>query len=286
MIADPGRPENALTNDGTTMTDLRVAMKGPSAYSAIRERSVLDQDLIEAHKGGDEAHDPDPPLESDLEESEDEAERAPKPKPKKIESKQDDDSQDEAETENEEEENEEDGAGKKEDDEKEDEGEDENDVKHEAKEDASDNDDDAQEDEEDRNKVTKKVTTLKPKPAPITTKKPTKEERLKARKDAAEKKKQEHDEELRAAKREEAEKQEEKRRAASEKRAREAANGIKPYTKAERDAMLGKQGKDTVVSAMDGLKARKTREYTYKATGARGPSQVSISSSETLPLIR
>ena len=46
VLVDPGRPENTITNDGTTMSGLAALMGRPSAW--VREKEVqLDLALLE-----------------------------------------------------------------------------------------------------------------------------------------------------------------------------------------------------------------------------------------------
>src|SRR5690554_4842472 len=132
------------------------------------------------------------------------------------------------------------------------------------------------EEEENDGKVDKNKSAARSKSPTVSKKKLRAVERQKA-KEKAEKEKEEQekkekdarDEKERAVARAKVQAEEEKRYKAAEKRARDATT-IQPYTKAEREAWLGKEAS----VAQPGKQGGKTRNYEYKPTGARGPAQI------------
>ncbi|KAM5358858.1 hypothetical protein ACJZ2D_014917 [Fusarium nematophilum] len=278
VIVDPGRPENSLTNDGTTMADLRLMMQGSEAYSSIKK----------ALMGGDSD---DIPITGHLDDDEEEAGKESKTakdgKNTKGGSKEDgttraaeDDEKlqtpdgstaaEETSEASGAEEAEEGAAGgnhgdrkghdgkkgkaKREDPEAAKAGGD-NDLKDDHKEDGNKED----------GKLDDEENAFQERDA--------KEKAADEQKKKNQKAKDEEDEKARAAKRAKAEREEEERTEAAKARAKHAATAI-PYTKAERDAWLGKEAARAKSAGDEAASGKKTRQYTFKPTGARGHSQI------------
>ncbi|QKD61951.2 uncharacterized protein FOBCDRAFT_281587 [Fusarium oxysporum Fo47] len=242
VIIDPGRPENPITNDGTTMTDLRAAMIGPSAYVALKTPAAVDETPITAQYDEEEPKAIEPAPQPSVDDAVDEPEPDNGVAEAEGEAVDPEDPKEEVLTEAAPETDVETGAGS----------------------DVAGNDTPPANDGE------AESPELAPDEAKV--------EEGKVAKD----KKDKEDEVMRRPVREKAEMQEQKRYNAAEQRARKAeankrakdAASLTPYTKAERDAWLAKPELAKGKRAGQNLGIKTTREYEYKPSGARGPSQI------------
>lgn len=118
----------------------------------------------------------------------------------------------------------------------------------------------------------------------------SKEDAAALRKKEAIAKKREADDKAQRADRAAAKKAAAKRQQEADDRARKAANGVVPYTRADRDALHGalqqKVDQAETQTAASLLKTTKMRQYERKSTGARGPSQVVTYSSSFIDKLR
>ncbi|KAJ2994488.1 hypothetical protein NUW58_g1543 [Xylaria curta] len=282
VVIDPGRPFNTLTNDGSTMMDFRNGMKGESPYSAVRDLSPTERELLGIAEEADTAHDADPEIRAEPElEAEPMAKKdqilpvdsgtKSKQEPKLALKSAGDDGRDGGNSNSGEmtrgvnsSTHTNDDANNK----KTAENNDNIDTALEGKE--SDNNVDASGDETTVVKETPKPAPRKKeeaKPSLVPkSKKPTKEERTAARKEAAFKKKREDDDEKQAAERKEAETKANQRAEEADKRARAAASGVRAYTKAERDALL----KDLTNDVTDDMNISGALSIKYGNIGGSG----------------
>ncbi|RFU79495.1 hypothetical protein TARUN_2702 [Trichoderma arundinaceum] len=301
VIVDPGRPPNPLTNDGTTMLDLRISMKGLSAYKEIGQRYPVDATPISAQIGGDENDEDNaqPKKKSQTtekehgksaeenegdEEEKDEEEGAESPRKRKL---TEVDENDESGQESGDMKSKTPGGSDEEDKDEDNDDEDIESTERSEQKPHTEKSAEVGEDDEDEKGGDEEVDEgEKKRRAGLERLKV--EKKKKEDKEAAVRKEDDEKAELkRMAKREEALDQEDERTNKAQKRAREKwaseAASLKPYTLEEQSAWLGNVSKEHKLKSLKELGDTTARKlYRYDPTGARGPSQIVTYSSSDI----